>query len=651
MEIDERRLSSPLLRLDASTWSYLLDFLDTRSALRLASSGSLPIVERVKQNARVLRLTWSSSRFMDFDEVFAVVNRFPRLVDLDFSPQMPYHLHWTPINWPSLSPALTSLSLHFHASIQALLSPHSVLSTLASLEKLILAEPLNEHPRLPHNCLIDFRGLPPRLTKLSLSTENTYHYAFAHFESLPSTLTSLKLKLTMKRLPEDGFAQSISVSPFTPASLGEVTLPRLPPGLTSLYLHHDPDIQVDFAKLPKSLRRLEHPQLAYTFDKIPGAPFFNITPTSMAHLSKLEVLLLPETLIYVQNAVLAIPRSVTKLALFLTWQSVEELTDPVLLDLLGKYDRYKSTGGIALDDIVIKNLWRLPNIKEIELDDYEGNEPIDIPSTVSCFYGLKDEGAKLPDGLKYLAFAQSATSFHILPIALKQLHVCDGLLVWDLAALPSTLEKLSGSFPPNAWMELLNVLKDPTRLPKLAYLHNYEQLRSLDYLPPQLRQLNFDLTSDSNYRPPFDLNMLPVLKNSSLIEINMHANELRTAEDLALLLNHLPVGLTTLRLWTLDVLSREHPVVFPPNLTDFMYFPRQVFQPSSITPQGDHFLPQLPSLLHRLEIFSSKTKVDVKELPSALSLFRGDQRAEWEADLASRKPPQGNRDRTLVTPP
>lgn len=585
-------LPPPILRLSADIWSHLSALLAPGDLIRLCSTGCSLLASIIGLGAETVTLRWNISRYMEFEEVFASLQHFKSLRELDFASAESKTLYWMPINWTLLPSSLVFLRLAFLDSLSALLQNASLKSICPRLELLDLSDVTTYNiyyqPRE-----LNLQGLPESLRSLTLASTRIFGIHLPHFEMLPNGLETLDLDLIVVDASRTNKFGGDVLRQSQDGSSSKLLFPRVPDSITSLRLFGyevGSFWHVDFASLPKSLQKFEFvdmvggPSLS-EFDSLDSRTY-NMTGAA-THLEHLHTLIYTAAYISPQEALTLIPSSVTKLSITIASTGTEHLKE-VLESIAPRLTMFSSNAWPELDEaIFVEKKVALPLLDEVFfLDKAYSDIPPSVkhlttttePSSLHLteletieIYPVFDHPDSAQSLLSY-SFGQKLRefSFDLLTIPAE---------VIDL--LPNTLEAIRGDINAEAWDRIIsrmNMDDSGAGFPRLAEIANRSALPIdlLAGLPKQLKQLYFHVQRDSMAHPLSDLlkASLPNAQLESLTMTIMQDERTNQTQRVIELLNILPLSLHTFNLAGQSLLASTWPVKFPPKLVELKY--RQV---------------------------------------------------------------------------
>lgn len=685
--------TAPVLRLSADVWTLVSPFFGEGDVIRLISTGNTAFTERIRLGAHELKLSWCIARYMDLNEVFSATRRLHTARSLSFCQGDPNTLYWLPINWGALPSTLRGLDLSFPRAMLILRTRGYIASLCPGLESLSLS---SDRTRAD---AVDLRDLPPRLTKLSLNCEEA-GFVLDHLLELPSDLETLKLHFDPLAHSCAEFEEIINPSPVTDdmtasgdgddesdedgaetydgAENGaannddsldalhdsKLLLPALPESVTSLTLYSNyRSWHLDCATLPKSLVMLnlwcvDRGCVGRAGSSRHSSIDFRAAAQCLPHLRHIRA---PSIEITVKQIIEQIPPYVVsmdfKIDDSLATQDQIEAGIPELISRL--YDL--SCGeSYHMDKIVLSGKFPAPQLKYLNTRLLIGIKPVSIPPSVVQIDYHRDGITIMPPGLEILRVATDWSSPEEAPryhfgYALKSLYVtylCH-MAAHQLEALPSTLESLYATFTEETWLLLMNLIRQPARLPNLRQLSSQIDLsvESLLELPSQVTDLKFNVTPTSALPSQA---VLSSLAKSSLVRLDLEITKyipFREPEVQApphmdatiAILNHLPQSLKTLFLTSHCVPSPHWPVTLPPKL---QFLEMRMSTRSSVEHYHHEidgaassliFLP--PASLGHINLKGFNMPWKLEQLPPHLSVIAGATPALIDAYFASISPP------------
>lgn len=619
--------NSPILRLDGSCWSFIAPFLDYNDLIRLIHAGTHALSSRVR-HVHGVRLRWTSTRYIDFDEVISTLNPFGSLYEVDFIGQT---LHWAPLPTDLLPSSLIALKLDFPSVITSLMSQSALRSILPSLEILQLSEKSPQFAtEVPQEPPIQFRGLPPFLRTLSINSPKTFYMAVEQFEELPTSLETLSLLFNPVILPEQflesKFATSNAFLQFT------LKLPELN-SLTSLAVQSDGHSlwHVDCALLPPSLTKFKYRSAKGTHSTKANDYGCSINMTDLSfrlrHLKELNLRsfeISPETLVEL------VPPSVTRLKVIVT-SDARELPLSTSEFLAQRIVSIRAGRALKFEELILSGTVAAPRLERFYDTLYKF--PVEFPDSIKKITMLSNTIERVPANLEELSITWSyiaRNNFAPFGNRLRKLELFTNIISTDLEldSLPDTLESLNCGFTSVSWFKLLNRMFKPHRFQKLSELISTFALDilSLEQLPTQLKKLTFKIHQDSLQRP-LNSATLNGLKSSSLTSLNIAIGEYYSAtmlDSTLQIINHFPCNLIELWLLSPCPVSAQWPVSLPSNLVYF-YF-QQTHSDLDDARGSDEsngtFI--LPASLAYLHIIYCNVPWKWEQLPPRLSVMVGD---------------------------
>lgn len=121
MEREVSEKTCPISALLGDVWLQITSLLDATSIIRLLSTGDKRIWERIAKNVRNFDSVWSKCGFFDLSACFRTVSHFPKLISLVVESDSPHRFAVVPLGLEAAPKSLTSLTLDFTFSIDALL--------------------------------------------------------------------------------------------------------------------------------------------------------------------------------------------------------------------------------------------------------------------------------------------------------------------------------------------------------------------------------------------------------------------------------------------------------------------------------------------------------------------------------------------------
>lgn len=574
----------PILRLSADLWSVLPAFLHSGDLIRLISIGAPLLTSRISHHGRHLKLTWNSTRYLDFEEVYATLRRFDLVYSVDFQRCFTKKLHWTPVHlhgWPS---SLTSLKLQFFDSINTLMGSGGLNLTLPNLEVLQLSQDMRKWSDKVKS--VNFRGLPSCLRVLRLSYPDYLFTAVSQLENLPAQLEELHLDFLGKSCSEEDLGRDVHE-----LLEGKVNLPALPPSITSLYLKHNTSWSwhIDWLILPRSLRTLELPSDAPViygaatpiivggFNARPGATTIEITSHSHSQTPNLTTLICKKSSLELEDLIDLVPPSVTHFDACLVKRGKNGFdAENVALIIAPKLASTLCGLSEEIDRLVFGGMIPFPRLQEIiAISKLYAGIPSSaiIPPSVT-----KLVSSSLPASLT--SPMQSSPSLGgpmTTPqlVHLTKLQISDPFPLASLGNLPDTLEHITFFPEDNKTASDLFCRMCAGYLPKLTNVNIRREisLHAIKEIPPQLQYLHCRLVQDMLM--PLDDIVLRSWKSSNLVNLVLFMADWSeqfspmSPVDVGYisLWNHLPDSLRVLECAGPCKPSRQSSVTLPPNLT------------------------------------------------------------------------------------
>lgn len=669
----------PILGLSADIWSSIGAFLQPNDAVRLISMGSAALSKILSLGVRHLRLDWTTSRYVDFDEAFKIPSSFHRITDLVFRAKHALYM-WKSPSAPLLTisyfpPTLRHLHLRFHGAYLAL---QLDLKSLTLLETLIIND-MSEAQFCPP---IELRRLPPSLTHLSISRCNG-SIVLQHFSLLPPNLLTLELNFDASSISEkelereykgvhedseeeededeedgtDGEGDGLKNEP-TLHPLKSI-LPPLPDSITRICLKANySSWHVDFATLPSSLTSfvlISHETALQSADissrdstldlthAVDRLPFLEALDVSRLYLTFKEVAtLIPPTVTLLNVRLEGVDQTFLKEAV--------EFTKPRLTEL----DVGHSSG--IFDEAVMHGDHDFTRLHRVSLHLQIGLKDIVLPKSLEYVDYLASNFDSLPSGLKNVSFRWLPKDVSLnLGASLTCLYTPyhHEIEPQHILALPPSLSRLCSSIPTALWDQLVGLILTPGRLPALTNVTNHSllPLRSLNKIPSVLKSLSLELDAISLQDAPND-SVLKALRESCLTNLELRSDLPKPSPTVAVpqmdttikILNALPSSLLKLTIYTPCVPSLHWPVTLPCALKELFYqFPRGqlAVHYEEGTEVAESRLPifQLPATVRHFSSTSNEFTWRMTQLPPYLSTLILPREGSIEEYIASRTPP------------
>lgn len=647
-------LVSPILRLDAFVWSALSYYLDSGDVMQLYFCGSKLLTDRLRQGVRHLRVNCRKSGYIRFQDVFSSCRRFKSLVSFDFNTLIDFQLYYTPVEWSQLPQQLTSLKLSFFDPLDALRDIQNAWPP--QLENLEILNPSNA-PLWPFRSF-DLSHLPRSLRKLRLLDHHLVFVIYDHFKMLPQMLEELQFECRLRLTDPETFinlpSQNASSQPAPDLLMPKIRLPSLPTNLKLLRMRDPANmLHVDAASLPSSLTHFEindgwHVYAAADFDS-DTAKSIDLTGASacLPHLRTLSVARLG---ISVQEAREWIPPSVTRLNVRLTGQ-FEKSEIMSYSSVLNALEHYLCSGH---DDVELDFDGSFPFLGLKSVSPYCDGATVIPPSVTELFTSFSQCPTQLPQGLVSftLDYGDDYEGDLRDTLASVSFHSCSLLQTMDLTyssnsdlldvkcidILPNTLTCLTAGFHLSGFEYLLQSMTIASKFPKLVFISSLANLplKFTQHFPSQLKRLCLRLAPEGDELGGDDesqiipQSFLLHFQNSFIEHLDINFDEYRMVraprKAQRLILQHLPKGLSSLRVLSPHHLSPFEEIVFPSTLRtlDFDYAGSDNCngqQEISSTPKGPFSL-VLPSLLAVLIIFKQPFVPEFSWYPQQLSCLR-----------------------------
>lgn len=690
---------SPILSLDSDVWTFIGTLLESGDVLRLASTGCTRLTTAVSRGARRLCLDWTSSRYLDFAEVCRTTSRFGLISHLKFGATNSKFL-WKSPSGPLLAPSffpstLRLLRLKFRGAVNLVLQ-RRLDSVLPLLETLIVEDLGGEK----WGSTIDLRFLPASLTHLCISSRRTLLVA-EHLSLLPPNLSTLRLDFDPVGISERELEHELADSDDEESELSEdcgsaddgiyvddedgggdeeenedgndedliralhrnkSLLPTLPATITHLSLEADHHTwHLDCSTLPPSLTRLEL-NVQDAHHSI-GLGEFDTTidlTHAGARLTNLKTIDAPRLDLSLMEIATLIPPSVTHLNVRVSDADATYLDEA--MEFLKTRLTELNVGYSRIDKIVLGGKVNFSRLRHLSLHLQIGLDDIVLPASLESVDYLASNFDSLPAGLTVLALRWLPKDISLnlgQSITVLYLPYGNEIEAQHVAALPPSLVRLHAHFTEDPWVQLLDLMLLPSRLPNLSYLRSSKSLpmHCLHTTPKQLRELDLTVSADSLLEVP-DEALLKSLRDSCLNKLDLSSSadgwKFRDAPRLIpqiaatiAILRALPQSLRELRLHTPCVPSPHWHVVLPPLKILEYTFPsgQQVLHDAentgekfSVEPIAPSFA--LPSTLHTFISSSDLFKWPLSQLPPHLStLTLHNQEDSIAAYFASQSPP------------
>lgn len=563
---------APLLRLYPDAWAHICLLLDNSDVLRLMGLGNQELSNVVAAGVRKFSLVWQTPKYLDLERVSRCISRVS-YTSLSLRSHHAGQLVWKPLSTDLWRPSLVELELNFLGSIGHILANPLPLDTRLPL--LISLTLVDLHQTLRKVApIITLNRLPSSLSKLHLTSENSYAFCSSDLEKLPSTLKTLWLEFVPTWSP---LASSFdpTASPTLPTRKNtNMDLPAeaLPHSLTTLALKGHRMQSWNVKQLPPQLVEL------HIFGGIsqPPMPGHHLPLTELiASLEQLHTLTLTETLD--QYDLNLIPPSVTSLSCRLD----EDLDiNDVPLHVIHASRHILTTGSIAFTMIQPSTLTSLT---------YFSIPPpghVWYPNTLTQLNAPSLHYGTLPESLTSLTcsrvsqFRNAAPHAHpwLLPPRLRTLelesHTWTGRQLRKIIrALPASIESFTTPLI-LAWLHFLTFRSRKGLLPALTHLSCTSSLppRILTMLPPTLTTFESAiLVSGQSLKFLSKKLSLEIFKMSNLrrLALNFDCSARRALKAFPILFDNLPRKVEHLSLFGIPWLSFD--IRWPVKLETLIY--------------------------------------------------------------------------------